>query len=263
IPGSLTIGDLFGGTGAVKGDVVQLLANSQITVTAAVTINNSGLLDLNGFSNTIGVAQTNALVLLGGSVSTGAGTLTLAGNVTHLATLASHIGATTSGDLSPGGAARTFDVQPGALGSQNPNAVNLTTNDLIISAVISNGVASAGLVKNNTGSLELLGNNTYTGPTAVNAGILLVDGSQPSSTITVNPGAALGGTGTTGPIVASSGRVNPGDPVNSIATLSGASADFSNNGNLTMQLATAYPVQTIAFGSGITDGTFALTFNGQ
>ena len=46
----------------------------------------------------------------------------------------------------------------------------------------------------------------------------------------------LGGTGTTGPIVMAGGRVNPGDPVASKGTLSGTSADFSNNGNLTLQI---------------------------
>ena len=127
-------------------------------------------------------------------------------------------------------------MQPGALVAQNPNAANLNPNDLVISAIISNGPVSAGLIKNNTGTLQLTGNNTYTGPTTVNAGTLLVDGSQTGSTITVNAGAALGGIGTTGAIVVAGGRVNPGDPVTTTATLSGTSADFSNNGNLTVQM---------------------------
>src|SRR4029077_21056204 len=104
-------------------------------------------------------------------------------------------------------------VQPGFLVPENPNATNLNPNDLVISAIISNGGASAGLIKNNTGTLQLTGNNTYTGPTTVNAGVLLVDGSQPGSTITVNSGSALGGIGTSGPMVVAGGRVNPGDPI--------------------------------------------------
>ena len=36
-------------------------------------------------------------------------------------------------------------------------------------------------------------------------------------------------------VMVTGGRVNPGDPITNKATLSGASADFSNNGNLTIQ----------------------------
>src|SRR5262249_28243158 len=136
IPGNVAIGDGLGGTGAAKGDVVRLLANNQIGVSAAVTIQNSGLLDLNGFSNTIGVAQTNALSMVGGSAATGAGTLTLGGNIADLVNLSSQTPATISGNLSLGGATRTIDVQPGTLATQNPNAVGLNPNDLVISAII-------------------------------------------------------------------------------------------------------------------------------
>src|SRR5207247_5281479 len=105
-----------------------------------------------------------------------------------LVNLSSQTPATISGNLSLGGAVRTIDVQAGALASQNPNAVGLNPNDLVISALIGNGGAAAGLIKNNTGSLQLTGNNTYTGPTTVNAGTLLIDGVQAGSTITVNAG---------------------------------------------------------------------------
>ena len=239
--GRLTIGDFIGGTGVVKADVVRFLQNSQIPQNVLITVNNSGLLDLNGFSNTIGVGLSNGLSLVGGSVATGAGTLTLASNIADLVNLSSQTPATISGNLSLGGATRTIDVQPGELVSENPNATSLNPNDLVISAIISNGGGAAGLTKNNTGSLQLTGNNTYTGPTTVNAGSLLVDGAQTSSTVTVNSGAALGGIGTTGAILANGGGVNPGDPINSLGTLSGASADFSGNGSLTIQAAGTSP----------------------
>ena len=71
VPGALTIGDFVGGTGVVKADVVRFLRNNQIPQNVLVTVNNSGLLDLNGFSNTIGVGLPNALSLVGGSVATG------------------------------------------------------------------------------------------------------------------------------------------------------------------------------------------------
>src|SRR6185369_16757966 len=51
VPGALVIGDGAGGGGS---DLVQFSANQQIAGSSAVTINNSGLLDLNGFSGAIG-----------------------------------------------------------------------------------------------------------------------------------------------------------------------------------------------------------------
>src|SRR5262249_56860149 len=96
------------------------------------------------------------------------------------------------------------------------------------------GGGAGGVNKKKGGKLQLSGSNGYTGNTTVNAGTLLVDGTQqPASTTIVNAGAALGGTGTAGPIVPVGGRVNPGDPVSTTATLSGTTADFSNNGSLT------------------------------
>src|SRR5262249_22284869 len=155
--GTLTIGDFIGGTGVVKADVVRFLQNNQIPQNVLITVNNSGLLDLNGFSNTVGVGLTNALSLVGGSVATGAGTLTLNANIADLVNLSSQTPATISGNLSLGGATRTIDVQPGFLVSENPNATNLNPNDLVISAIISNGSGTPGLIKNNTGSLQLTG----------------------------------------------------------------------------------------------------------
>src|SRR5260370_18468539 len=74
IPGALVIGDGVGGAGV---DVVQLLTSNQIRNTAAVTINSSGLLDLNGNMQTIGPLTT-----LAGEVTAGSGALSLNGNST-------------------------------------------------------------------------------------------------------------------------------------------------------------------------------------
>jgi autotransporter-associated beta strand protein len=64
-------------------------------------------------------------------------------------------------------------------------------------------------VHDGAGVLTLAANNTYTGATTVNAGTLLVNGSQPSSPVTVASGAILGGTGTTGPVTVN-GSISPG-----------------------------------------------------
>ena len=240
VPANLVVGDTLGGQGAAKADVVQFQANNQIQPTAAVTIFASGLLNLNGFNNTIGNGQVNALTITGGSVATGTGTLTLGSNVADLAANTDITPASISGNLNLGGTTRTFDVAAGILGGENPNGTVQTpgvalpnTNDMAISAVISNG----GLNKIDTGKLQLTGNNGYTGTTTVSGGTLLVDGTQTGSAVTVNSPATLGGTGQTGTVTLAGGTVSPGDPTTTAGVLSATGAtNLSNNGSLTVQL---------------------------
>ena len=189
IPGALTIGDAVGGVGV---DVVRLAASNQIARASAVTVNSSGLLDLNGKDNTIG-----SLTMDGGSVSTGGGLLTLNGNVTNTASTVATT-SSISGKLSLGGTNRIFNVHT------NGNSIAMQ-----IAAVVSDG-GGAGLIKSGEGILSLTGTNTYAGNTVLSNGTLLVNGSQPGSAVTLN-GGTLGGSGTVGTITSiTSGKVSPG-----------------------------------------------------
>src|SRR5207302_9582541 len=119
---------------------------------------------------------------------------------------------------------RNFDVRQGVAG-----------NDMVISAIISNGPGPAGLTKLNGGDLQFTGNNIYTGPTAVSVGNLLVDGSQTGSVVTVSTGAVLGGIGTTGAESILGGIVAPGEPAAAKGVLNTTTADLSN-GTLNIQV---------------------------
>ena len=79
--------------------------------------------------------------------------------------------------------------------------------DLRIEAAIVSST-SQGLTKSGPGVAQLVANNTYSGPTFVSGGTLLIDATQPS---TINlTGGRLGGTGRAGPIVGSAGTIAPG-----------------------------------------------------
>ena len=138
------------------------------------------------------------------------------------------------------------------------NAAGATIPDMSISATIT-GPASLngstpvtfGLTKIDTGTLQLTGNNTYTGPTTVlaevigssghvvSAGALQVDGTQTASPVTVNGdgivgGAVLSGTGTLGAVTATNGgTVNPGDPASGVGILTAASLNLTGSGSPT------------------------------
>src|SRR4029079_11014205 len=98
----------------------------------------------------------------------------------------------------------------------NGNPINLTGN-LTDNAVASDRVnllitRHGGIIKNNASSSRLIltADNTYTGPSTINEGILLVSGNQPSSTI-IASGGDLQGFGTVGGVIVTTGKVTPGN----------------------------------------------------
>ncbi|MBI1914138.1 MAG: Ig-like domain repeat protein [Planctomycetes bacterium] len=152
--GPVIVGDGLGGQNA---DVLRLLQPNQIADAANVTVNKSGLFDLNNKNETI-----RGLILTAGHVTTGSGgTLTLGDDVTT--NTANGQSANISGNLSLGGATRAFTI------AQDPADID----DLVVDATISSGIsASAGLIKDGPGTMRLNTVNTYTGPTTVSAGTL-------------------------------------------------------------------------------------------
>jgi autotransporter-associated beta strand protein len=66
------------------------------------------------------------------------------------------------------------------------------------------------LTKTGGGTFALEGNNTYSGATTINAGVLLVNGQQPQSAVSILSGGQLGGVGYVGVISELNGHVAPG-----------------------------------------------------
>ncbi|MCE4052982.1 autotransporter serine peptidase EprS [Pseudomonas sp. Au-Pse12] len=126
---------------------------------------------------------------------------------------------------------RGWEQGPGAQASQqelSDYAVGMARD-----AAAAQRLYQGSLVKSGGGWLLLSGDSSYRGPTRVEGGLLVVDGSL-ASAVTVNSGASLGGSGQIAALTANRGaRVAPG---NSIGTLTVA-------GDVTFQPGSNYVVE--------------------
>jgi len=247
--GTLAVGSNSAlGTGALtfaSGTTLQAAANS-LSLSSAMTLNGTDTVD----------TQTNALTLSGalsgsGSLTKiGTGTLTLSGSSTYAGATAVNAGTLAAGTTNAFSASSAFMVASGATlslagfnqtigslagaGAVTLGSATLTTGNDNTSTTFSGTMSgTGGLTKVGGGAFTLTGASTYSGPTNVNAGILNVNGSL-ASTVFVNSGATLMGTGTIGALnVGSGGTYAPG---NSPGTMTVA-------GNLAFQSGALYLVQ--------------------
>lgn len=171
--GVINVGD---GAGEGGSAVVRALSSDDIDDAARVIVGGDGLLDLNGFNDTIGSLQLLANVDKAAVVSTGAGTLRLG---TSIEAKTANVGLppVISGRLDLPTGTHVFDVDPG-----------LT---LDINAAIS---GTGGINKKAAGTLRLGGDSTLAGPINVNEGLLIVDGVLSNAPVAVGAGR-LGGSG--------------------------------------------------------------------
>ena len=240
VAGGLIIGD------GVGIDSVKLTASNQIADAQSVTINstdinNRGLLDLNGNSETIA-----GLIMTGGVGTFGGGTLTIGSLTTNAANNSAFI---STGTLSLGGGDRVFTIADGA-----------ATYDLDISAVISNAnsLQSAG-----AGTLRLSGTNTYGGFTFLQGGTVAIanDAAFGASAVQFSTGTvqadgadrAIGNQFSFGNGVIFSGTNNLTFSGNVVLQALDTTAAFSNTGG-----SNTFFTGVVSGGAG----TFGLTKNG-
>lgn len=234
IPGDLTLVPVTATNGAV---LVKLLASNQIAATSNVSIqtasgvaNGNNQLDLNGFDNTI--ASLTFVPITSGQtmqVTTGAGTLTLNGDISINGNNSNPI--SINGKLSLGGATRT-------IGGANTNSSKPV---LSINAAVSNG----GLTQVYTGTVVLSGANTYTGQTTLSTGTLSVNtlgndgeiasslGAETGANRTINIGGLIGGNGTSGTLTYTGGTTSTDHPIFLHASDAGKST-LNQNGSGTL-----------------------------
>ena len=158
---------------------------------------------------TSGAFGTGTLTLAGGGLRSTTGAARTVGNAVLATADTTFITAgsnddksiTFTGPTTLSGGSRTFTVDTTGTGSPA----------IIFSGAISDGGNTLGLTKAGPGRMILAGVNTYTGPTVVSAGTLLVNGTQAGGSLTVDPGALLGGSGLIGGGVTVNGILAPGN----------------------------------------------------
>jgi autotransporter-associated beta strand protein/T5SS/PEP-CTERM-associated repeat protein len=245
---------------------------SGFTTNRAVTLNSGGgTFDTNGNNATLGGAISGS----GGLTKIGVGTLTLAGASSYSGATAVNAGTLQAGAANVFAPASAFTVASGATlslnsfnqtigslaggGSVTLGSATLTTDTDNTSTTFSGAISgTGGVVKQGTGTFTLTGASSYTGPTNIDAGTLVVNGSL-ASNVFVNSGGTLRGTGSIGSLVVGNGAaLSPG---NSIGT-------FTVQGNLVMAAAAAYLVEvsssaadrTNVAGTASLGGTVQATF---
>ncbi len=248
--GTLAVGSNTAlGTGALTfadGTTLQAAGNG-LSLANAMVLNGADTVD----------TQANALTLAGvlsgtGSlVKIGAGTLVLSGASTYTGATAVNAGTLQAGATNAFAPSSAFTLAGGAVlnlasfnqsigslagaGSVTLGSATLTTGNDNTSTTFSGTISgTGGLTKIGNGAFVLSGNNTYSGPTTLNAGTLTVNGSIANSAVTVNSGATLAGIGTVGATnINSGGTFAPG---NSPGTM-------TVQGNLAFQSGALYLVQ--------------------
>jgi autotransporter-associated beta strand protein len=125
------------------------------------------------------------------------------------------------------------------------------------SGIIADGVGQNGLTKTGGGTVVLGGVNTYAGPTAVQAGTLVVNAANGPSAVTV-AAATLGGTGTVGPLalgagsVLAPGSVGPGTLAAGATTLAGGASYSFQIANASGTAGTAWDLLGVTGGLSVT-----------
>ena len=279
-----------GGTATI--DVLNVYRSGTFTLSAGQAAVNSALL----FSGTTGgagagrltggtllvqsgsntatftVGQNASFVQSGGSATVDAATITAAGaNFALQAGTFTAGGFTASqpvaidGTLNLNGATASIGALSGA-GTIGRSAVGSGTVSIgdatnsTFAGSIANALGTLGLTKAGAGTVTLTGTSSYSGPTAINAGKLLVNGQLGNTAVTVNAGGLLGGSGSIlGAVTVAGGTLSPG---NSPGQLSMASLVLQSPGTVLMEITGTTAVtqyDQISLTSSLAyDGTLAL-----
>jgi subtilase-type serine protease len=119
---------------------------------------------------------------------------------------------------------------------------------------------TGGLTLSGTGTLVLTGADTYSGPTVINGGTLVVNGSI-ASPVLVNPAGTLRGTGVINASLSNSGTVSPGNSPSTPGGTLSVNGNFTQGptGTLQTQLDQAGAARLSVNGTATLNGTLRIT----
>ena len=205
--GTLTLNgaDPYTGPTTINGGTIVVANANGLLGTSGVTVANGSSLEL-AATGGINLAASIPIAIAGNGPS-GAGAIENLGGINSIAGAITLTGAATIGS-----AAGTLTINNASL---NAGAGLLTfagAGSCVVSSSISG--TAAGLTKTGSGTVTLAGNNNsfQSGPTVVNGGSLLVDGTLLNSSVTVGPNGFLGGTGVINQgVTAHGGTIDPGN----------------------------------------------------
>lgn len=240
---TLTLGGDISGTAALRKLGNGTLVLNGVTSFAGGLTVSGGTATLNGASTRTGtnIVNTGATLNINHASALGTGSLAFTSNPKIDNTSGAAITLTTNNaqiwnsDFTFKGT-NSLNLGTGAI-TMNGGSKQITVSGstLTVGGAISDG---GGITKLGAGTLVLGGDNLYNGPTAVNAGTLLVTGSLAAGAVTVNSGAKLGGTGTINgeTTITSGGTLTPGDGpgrltfASNVTLADGSISNFQING---------------------------------
>jgi fibronectin-binding autotransporter adhesin len=209
-PGSATAGQLVIAGGALSATAPFTLASNRGIALGPAGGDGDGTISVSSGTLAYGGIIANNGAGTDGLVKAGVGSLRLTGVSTYSGTTTISAGGLEiagSGQLGSGNYAGTI-VNNAALRFES--AANQT---------LSGGISGIGsLAKSGAGRLTLLGDNSYSGPTAVDSGRLVINGIVTTSTITVGSGGSVGGSGTTSTVTLAGGVISPGNSPGTLTT---------------------------------------------
>jgi len=264
----------FTGTFTVDEGTWEILAGATLASCLETHINDGGTLRTVGDNKTFGFvgAPEDKITLHEG------GTLTTASSSTHMGTLVFDGGTLSAETLradwgnynldqtvSTSGAGKTSLITGGniTLSQAGGTIFDIAAGDtLVIASKIDGdtGATDQGLIKNGTGTLVLSAANTHDSPTAIDAGLLVLNGSlRNTSAVTVASGATLGGTGTAnGSVTVQTGAIIAPGETAPIGTLTLGNSTMA--GTFQCQLGETTCDQLAVLGAlDLTGGTIELT----
>ncbi len=184
---------------ASQGTISTTVANAVLQVPGVIS--GTGQLQLGGG---IGASTTGVVELTNPAANTFSGGSLLTSGIVRISR-GDHLGTgpiLLNGAQLQAGASFTLATAPTVIAN---TTINTQAFDLTLAAGLDGtGSTATTLTKTGTGALILGGSGSYTGPTTVTGGTLLIAGSIGGST-TVSTGAILGGTGTAAAVTVNSG----------------------------------------------------------